>query len=237
MIYFLTFGHDGNYKDAALRVSNEAKKTNLFDVILTYTAKDLQSDTEFWNQHSEFIHSNHKGYGYWLWKSYLILKTFQQMQDNDILLYADGGCEIDSNKKELINDLFQKVDKDLIISSYWNSDGRDPSEKVWSKKDLLIHLGFSDNPTIHNRQSQATSICFKKCEKTLRFVNEWYLTSCNYHLLDDSPSIQPNYHCFLEHRHDQSIFSLLVKKYELCSENSLSSAIYLSRNRSGKINY
>ena len=61
---------------------------------------------EFWNNHSEFILANKRGYGYWLWKPYLIMKTLEQMNDNDILVYADCGCEIESNKKnngKLIN--------------------------------------------------------------------------------------------------------------------------------------
>jgi hypothetical protein len=54
---------------------------------------------------------------------------------------------------------------------------------------------------------------FKKTEKTIRFLTEWYELACNYHLIDDSPSILKNDPTFCEHRHDQSIFSLLCKKH------------------------
>ena len=37
--------------------------------------------------------------------------------------------------------------------------------------------------------------------------------SNNYHLIDDSPSIEANFSCFKENRHDQSIFSILSKLY------------------------
>jgi hypothetical protein len=33
--------------------------------------------------------------------------------------------------------------------------------------------------------------------------------------VDDSPSILPNLLVFEEHRHDQAIFSLLAKKYDI----------------------
>ena len=41
----------------------------------------------------------------------------------------------------------------------------------------------------------------------------WYETCCKYHLLNDKHSISPNYDEFIEHRHDQSIFSVIRKKF------------------------
>ena len=46
-----------------------------------------------------------------------------------------------------------------------------------------------------------------------QMFNKWYETIQNYHLVDDSPSATMNDTLFIEHRHDQSIFSLLRKKY------------------------
>ena len=44
-------------------------------------------------------------------------------------------------------------------------------------------------------------------------VEEWYETCCNYHLLNDEPSIIPNDASFSENRHDQSIWSIIRYKY------------------------
>jgi hypothetical protein len=41
----------------------------------------------------------------------------------------------------------------------------------------------------------------------------------DYHNVDDTPSIIPNCPNFHQHRHDQSLFSLLVKKNNLDSKN------------------
>ena len=35
----------------------------------------LRADKNFWPFHGEFISSNPRGFGYWVWKSYLINKT------------------------------------------------------------------------------------------------------------------------------------------------------------------
>jgi hypothetical protein len=56
---------------------------------------------------------------------------------------------------------------------------------------------------------------FKNTPNTIDLVKEWQqiCSEDNYHYIDDSPSVKPNHNIFKEHRHDQSIFSLLVKKY------------------------
>jgi hypothetical protein len=44
-------------------------------------------------------------------------------------------------------------------------------------------------------------------------VYKWYEVGTNYHLIDDSPSKLPNDSRFEEHRHDQSIFSILRRQH------------------------
>jgi hypothetical protein len=233
--YFLTFGGGGkNYIDATIRLSNQINKLELFDSIIIKTDKDLQQDSEFWNKHGNFISNNKRGYGYWLWKPYIILKTMEQMEDGDILLYLDCGCEVDYRKKKEFLSLFDQVKKDYIIGTH----GLHPGwfEREWNKKDLLIHMDMLNNDIINSVHRQGGTNMFLKSDKTFNLVKEWYQIACsdNYHYIDDSPSREPNLPSFKEHRHDQSIFSLLTKKYNLYSETTdLESIISVYRNISG----
>lgn len=78
MKVFITFGAGGqNYIDAGKRLIKQAKSTGYFDKTILYTEKDLKNDKHFWNPHSEFISKNKRGYGYWIWKSYIIKKQWQ----------------------------------------------------------------------------------------------------------------------------------------------------------------
>jgi hypothetical protein len=75
---FVTFGGPTpNYHSAVDRICNEARSTNWFNEINGYKDSDLKSDTDFWNKHGQFIESNNRGYGYWIWKSYLIQKHWK----------------------------------------------------------------------------------------------------------------------------------------------------------------
>lgn len=234
---FITFGAGGKkYIDAGNRILNQAKKTELFDECKLYTDTDLKNNKEFWSKHKKFIINNKRGFGYWLWKSFLIKESIKNMNDGDILLYLDAGLEIDFRKKKLLNDKFKIVKKDYIIGT--NVLKRFGPEKKWCKMDLILHLNMLDNKYLNTQQRQGGTVLIMVCEKTRKFISEWYNIACNYNLLNDTPSKNKNLKCFKKHRHDQSIFSLLTKKYDLFSKTVLDDngciIIPLPRNLSGK---
>lgn len=228
--YFITFGAGGNnFYEAGKRLINQAEKLELFDKIIFYTDKDLKNDIDFWKQHSTFIENNKRGYGYYIWKSYIIKKTMEKMKDNDILLHLDAGCEIDIREKEDMIKYLELIKTNYII-------GTDLcNEKDWTKMDLILKLDMLDDKYLNSHQRQGGANLFLICDKTRNLVNEWYELGCDYHNIDDSPSIVPNIVTFREHRHDQSIFSLLTKKYNLYSSISLYNCkcIHSNRNKTG----
>ena len=218
---FITFAAGTQrFKDGGNTLKQQADDTNLFDNLILYDGEYLENDSIFWDKHSTFFKNHKRGYGYWLWKPYIIIKTMEQMKDGDILLYLDSMCVIEQEKKEEIEKLFEIVKTDLIIGSYTCI------EKEWNKMDLILELDMLDDKYLNTRQHQATAIMFLVCDKTRELVNKWYEISCNYHLIDYSPSISENLNCFRQHRHDQAIYSLLTKKYNLHSKNTLHSGIW-----------
>ena len=60
-----------------------------------------------------------------------------------------------------------------------------------------------------------TYIYFKKNENSIKFVKEWLdiCESDDYKNINDTPSTESNCESFSEHRHDQSVFSLLCHKH------------------------
>jgi len=226
-VKFITFGSHDNYIDAGKRLMRQSEKLNIFTETILYTPEYLKTNLEFWNQHHNFINNNKRGYGYWLWKSFIIKKTLENMNNNDILLYLDCGCELSSTLKNNLLEAIHTVKTDKLIgcrTSY--------HETMWNKMDVINELNLN-NIYLNIPQIQAGAILLLVCDETRQLVNEWYTLCCNYHNIDDTPSVIPNAHCFIEHRHDQSIFSLLTKKYNLCSNYDLSNSVYYNRNRTG----
>lgn len=233
MKVFITFGGGAQrFIDAGKRLIEQAESTNYFDKLIFYTPKELQEFPDFWNQHSDFISKNKRGYGYWIWKPYIIKKTMESMNDGDILLYLDAGCEIGGSKMERIPEFFNYVKEDKLIGTTYPC-----REKDWCKMDLLEHFEMENSDLIETGQRQPGTVMYCVCEETRSIVDLWYHNCCNYHLIDDSPSLKKNVKTFREHRHDQAIFSLLTKKYNLFSKKNLNNCVHIARNRSGKSVY
>jgi len=235
--YCITFaGGDANYYDAGNRLVEQVNNLELFHNVQLFTDKDLKTDEEFWGKHSSFIENNKRGYGYWIWKPYIIKKMLEQMENGDILLYMDCGCEVNIKKKGDFISLFQGIqngevldENTCIIDSYtgW-------PEYNWNKMDLILLLDMNDEKYLLPNQNQASTLLLYVCNNSRQLVNEWYDIACDYHNIDDNPSIARNIDGFIEHRHDQSIYSLLVKKKNLfCKTKSMYDYVDIARNKTG----
>lgn len=199
------------------RIILQAKAFNKFDEIIAYGPKDF--DETFKNTHNTFILNNSRGYGYWIWKSYFVKKTFDILRDNDILIYCDAGCQINNQCSDVFNEYINKVN----TSEFGNlSFQMEHIEERWTKKDLFHALDINDEKHHKSGQLHATFFIMRKCPISITIINLWYEFTQNYHLIDNSPSIIPNVPDFEEHRNDQSILSLLRKKYGTVILNDIS---------------
>lgn len=231
--FFITFGGPtpSAYNDAVSRICKQAIQCNFFDKIIAYSDIDLQNDDFFWKTHGQFITENKRGYGYWLWKPYIIKKTLALLNDGDYLMYLDCGCEINSKYKHHLDDYLKIIDSKLIISTAACSN-----DVIYTKKDLVHFLHMeNDIQLLYSSHIQAGTVFMKKCDIIVKLYEEYFNVCGNYHLLDDSPSIEQNNCDFVEHRHDQSVFNLLVKRYNLKNDDlDLFSVLRTQQNISNK---
>jgi hypothetical protein len=59
-------------------------------------------------------------------------------------------------------------------------------------------------------------ILIRKCERAISIIIEWQkIIWHHFNLLDDTPSVTPNLLGFIEHRHDQAIWTLLCLKHRV----------------------
>lgn len=213
-IVFLSFGGGSeNYIEAVNRICEQAAEFKLFDQIYKFTGEDLkQKHRKFWKPHRKFIETNKRGYGYWLWKPYIISHVLKELSDGDILLYADAGCELNIRGKSRLLEYIELVKKYAFLAFQM---GHHP-ERKWTREDLLHFLGC-DSSVRNSGQIIATTMFIQKCAKTVNFVDEWYRLMCHndYQFITDGKSTVQNDQEFVENRHDQSCFSCLVKKYNM----------------------
>jgi len=216
-IYFLSFGGPSQpYHDALERICNQAKSFNMFNKIFPVTEQTLIEDKNFWDKHGSFINSNRRGYGYWLWKPYIITKILSHIEENSILLYCDCGCELNIDGLERFKELIKLTNNKLILGTNGGS-----TDYNYTKMDLIKFFDYDissekEQEILKQGHMQAGILMMKNCKVIKNLVKIWYdICSSNYHFIDDSLSININTNEFIEHRHDMSVFNLLVKKMGL----------------------
>ena len=211
-IYFITFGNE-KYYELLNKIQSEAISFNIFDKIIIYKDTDLVNFTDFWEKNNKFILNNDRGFGYWIWKSYITFKTLELMNENDILVYADAGCTLNKNGMERLNEYIEIVKNNECGNISFQMDNN--LEKTWTKMDIFNYFNINNTHNYYfTSQLVAGIFVMRKCPITINIATEWYnIMSNNYNLIDDSPSKLTNDSSFIENRHDQSIFSILRKKH------------------------
>lgn len=231
MNYFLSFGSEHKYADAAKRLEKQANRTNIFDTVLVYNADDLRELDEFWNLHGDFIENNPEKFGYGIWKSYIVFKMLLVMSDGDVLMYADASCDFDiecENIKEIFKEIVSKDGFEICTSLAENS------EHLVSKLDLVYSMNMIEHVDYQKPQVESIAFIMKKSDVTMRFVKSWYSLCCEHNLLTKK-NYNFSFRDFIEHKCEQSIFSLLLKKMNLysCIHFDVESVICFSNNNTG----
>lgn len=212
MNYLISFGDDYfNYKKQILK--KQAESTGWFDDVIIHSPETLQ---EFFNQHKDFV-TNSRGYGYWIWKPYIILNLLEKINDGDNVFYIDsGGCILEHRNKRFEEYLELLNINSIIAFCDGGSCGNPPDykEKYFQKMRVLKRFGLENNEDFLNSgQVEGGVFICKKTSDSINFVKEWLnlVIEDNYSLVNDDDNFE-QLNEFMGHRHDQSILSILCKK-------------------------
>ena len=215
MNYLISFGDDILYKYQKLRLRKEAKSTGWFDQINIISPENL---IDFFKEHKNFIEKNPKGHGCWIWKPHIILDQLHKINYGDFLFYIDSGGSILSHKKSKFDeylDLLNNSNKPILAFADGESLGKPPlyKEKLFQKMRILKRFNLENNEDFLNsgHVEGGVFIC-KKCDFVMNFVQEWMdlVLENDYSLVNEEDDFSQSKD-FKEHRHDQSILSVLCK--------------------------
>lgn len=173
-------------------------------------------DDYFKMKNSEFFKHKRLG-GYAVWKPYIILKRLLEIDDNDILCYNDSKYIWLTNVRNMEKQLLS----DKNIGVYTNKpNSENYIEKQWTKGDAFLYMNIPDNNfgdyVKNSPQAWSGYILLRKGFNPIRFIGEWLTYNQDFRITSDSQTtIVPNDKIFIENRHDQTILSLLCKKWEI----------------------
>ncbi len=203
--YLVCYGTK-NFDESRKTLIATAKKHGI-DEIYEYTEKDLYK-TDFYKQNKQTLKSR-RGAGYWLWKPYFILETLRKLESGSILLYCDCGVEIIGD----LNLLFDLItNRDIALFKV-----HEHLNKYWTKRDTFVLMGLQDKLYEDSEQVAGGYQLYKVGPKSIDFVKEWLDYCCEPQILTDRKSISvvSEIAGFRQHRHDQSVLSLLALKCQI----------------------
>ena len=210
---------------AAARLTHSARATGGFDEAHAFGPTDL--DAEYRRRNARVLELP-RGAGYWIYKPYIIMRYMAYTAaPGDVICYIDSLYEFKQPFTAQMDDWLRSsavpvalaVNKPDEITFY---------EKQWTKKDAFTLIGGIDESSMRETlQAWCGFICFRNTFDALQYVAEWYTYSTDARIVTDSPSVygaeSPD---FKENRHDQTVCSLLAKKYNVTMHSFPSGPVY-----------
>lgn len=212
MIKILTFAK-GKFIESQNKLNNIIKNIGDYEII-NKTDNDLPLSFKEENKH---ILNHIKGYGYCIWKPYIILEELNKLNDEDILIYIDSTDLPTHNFFTYINNYF--IDNDLLLINRGYNNGQ------WTKRDCFVFMDCDEDKYYKHIQLEAGVIALKKNSFNIKLIEDWLLYCKNENILVDKPNIsgKENIFNYKEHRYDQSILTNLSIKHGINS-------VYLNEN-------
>jgi hypothetical protein len=212
MIHLRSFATNTEYKELSLEILYALKKLYKDSVVRIWDKDDLTVEIV------KYADNYEHGYGYFIWKPYLLNKEIKKLSNGDILFYVDGRTGLTKNKKYKLRNKFFKIswvnkflkdsEKDILV---WQMDHN--PERSWTTGDVMNIFDVSlDSDYATTGQYSATFFALRVNKNTIDFLNNWYQNMNKYiDFSRDDPSSKLNHKTFEQNRYDQSFFSMTLK--------------------------
>lgn len=204
MKYLVTFGNKG-YEISRWLLARSALATKCSDEVIFWDDEKIRQ-TDFYKQNRKILDQK-RGAGYWLWKPYIILEELKKLKKNDFLLYSDAQMLALEDCQKLY-DICKEEGGILLFTNM------PQTMECWCKRDALVLSGM-DTPEVRSSFDYAAMMSvWQNTPEARAFLEEWLNMCRDERMLTDLPNTQgkDNYPLFIDHRHDQALFSLLAIK-------------------------
>jgi hypothetical protein len=163
------------------------------------------------------VRLSERGAGFWSWKPFVIHRSLEAVNDGELVFYSDvGRAHVRLLRTSLAPFLgwMDDAGQDCLpgVEIPWHGP-----MSTWTKRDAFVLLGMDEERHKAAIPIQASFSLWRKTPATVDFVREWRDACRDRRLVSDDPSTcgLPEAPDFREHRHDQSVLSLLCFKHGL----------------------
>jgi len=214
-VRLVTFA-DGSlrWRLAGQRLERQASRGGWFSSIHRWTAQALhRAIPQFQRDNPGLAVDGVRGYGYWLWRPYILAHELRSLEIGECLLFLDAGCQMNQNPLSLARfQTYLDMTRDhgnLIMEI------EEPLDR-WCKRDLLAEFSLGQSPGAISLIEPGVFF-LAKTKGNEQLIANWirWGQAENYHYIDDSPSSLSESSEFREHRHDQAILTCLSTRHSI----------------------
>lgn len=200
---FVSFGVDGAkpMSRSANRIRNEAESLfSVFNNVIVHDTWPAWALADEFEEHRKIG----RGAGLWFWKPKVVLDALEQIDENELLLYADAGCMVRTGAKKWST--FHSHTEDVLA---FRIDGY--TDRMYTQKSTADVL-FATDEDMDSEQIAGGVFVVRNNGYVRELLKEWFRLTSKLDLLQDTNGYYEHPE-FRAHRHDQSLWSLLLKQY------------------------
>lgn len=199
---------DLKYRKSLEILEKTAYETGKVDQVFTYNREWIET-TEFYRK-NKYILDIPRGNGVWLWKPYIILETIKQLEKGDIVMYSDAGISVIDNLTPLFEMAQQSPNGGMVLFPVPGGH----LNRTWTKRDCYILTDCDEEKYYNHEIINGAFSLWVKNENSIQFLNTWLRYLRDPRISTDEANIcgKQNIQGFKEHRHDQSVLSLMAVK-------------------------
>ena len=207
----ISFG-DEKYKKSLDLLGQTTLEIGKVVKLIAYRPQFLETD--FFAQKNAFILSRPRGAGYWIWKPFIILKTFENLEIGDAVLYTDAGLKVISDLSPLFELLKNEPNGGKIIFKVPEVRTTHKAKK-WTKRDCFVLTDCDEEKYWNAPMTNGAVSLWIKNEENEKFLREWQKYLRDPRIVTDDVNMcgRANFLDFVDHRHDQSVLTILCAKY------------------------
>jgi hypothetical protein len=205
-VVFVTLSNAA-YVNSRLLLNESAAKFGIPD-IRSYDFEEIKT-AQFYHDNRAIL-DQRKGMGHWLWKPFIISEALNSLSDGDLVIYIDAGARI----IDRLDPLLALCNEQQPVLLFGNGNH---TNSMWTKRDAFVLMDCDSEYYWRGLPCDAACCVFRKGPVALRFLQDWLKYGCDERIITHIPNTcgKKNLPDFIEHRHDQSILSLLAQKYRL----------------------
>lgn len=199
---------DAPYREAQKYNTKTAYKVGKVDQVIEYGPDQI--DSAFREKHQKaFVMNNPKSGRWGLWRPHILMHTINKIDMGDYLIYCDSGAYYLKPVSYLL-DAMEKAGTDFMPFDLYLP------ERMYCKRDIFVEMGMDEDIYVNTNQRLSTFIVLKKTEKTVALLKEYLRLAIESSFIftdEDNRLGLPNYPDYRDTRHNQSVISLLSKKF------------------------